>query len=116
MGSIENASKPRKENPKFELPAGFRFHPTDEELINQYLTKKVVDNCFCAIAIGEVDLNKCEPWDLPGESLILTFILMNESLCYLCFDGELVISLTIIYVWFLKGWLKWVKLSGIFSV
>ena len=75
MGSIENASKPRKENPKFELPAGFRFHPTDEELINQYLTKKVVDNCFCAVAIGEVDLNKCEPWDLPGESLI-----------FLCFD------------------------------
>ncbi|KHN13600.1 NAC domain-containing protein 100 [Glycine soja] len=66
MGSIENASKPRKENPKFELPAGFRFHPRDEELINHYLTKKVVDNCFCAVAIAEVDLNKCEPWDLPG--------------------------------------------------
>ncbi|KAG4992478.1 hypothetical protein AAZX31_09G215700 [Glycine max] len=66
MGSMENVSKPRKENQKFELPAGFRFHPRDEELINHYLTKKVVDNCFCAVAIAEVDLNKCEPWDLPG--------------------------------------------------
>ncbi|XP_027352716.1 NAC domain-containing protein 100-like [Abrus precatorius] len=66
MGSMENVSKARKEDQKFELPPGFRFHPTDEELINQYLTKKVVDSCFCAIAIGEVDLNKCEPWDLPG--------------------------------------------------
>ncbi|TKY65162.1 CCR4-NOT transcription complex subunit 7/8 [Spatholobus suberectus] len=66
MGSMENVSKPRKENQKFELPPGFRFHPTDEELINHYLAKKAVDNCFCAVAIGEVDLNKCEPWDLPG--------------------------------------------------
>lgn len=66
---MENISKPRKENQPFELPAGFRFHPTDEELIHHYLSKKVVDNCFCAMAIGEVDLNKCEPWDLPSESV-----------------------------------------------
>ncbi|KAL5095880.1 hypothetical protein RYX36_000207 [Vicia faba] len=50
---------------KIEFPAGFRFHPTDVELINQYLVKKVDDNSFSAIAIAEVDMNKCEPWDLP---------------------------------------------------
>ncbi|CAI0454078.1 unnamed protein product [Linum tenue] len=50
---------------KMELPAGFRFHPTDEELITHYLSPKVVNESFCARAIGEVDLNKCEPWDLP---------------------------------------------------
>ncbi|CAI0454076.1 unnamed protein product [Linum tenue] len=50
-----------------ELPAGFRFHPTDEELITHYLSPKVVNESFCARAIGEVDLNKCEPWDLPCE-------------------------------------------------
>ncbi|KAK7340566.1 hypothetical protein VNO77_21273 [Canavalia gladiata] len=67
VGSMEKVSKASKEDHHpFELPPGFRFHPTDEELINHYLTKKVVDNCFCAIAIGEIDLNKCEPWDLPG--------------------------------------------------
>ncbi|KAL6009085.1 hypothetical protein ACLOJK_022312 [Asimina triloba] len=27
-----------------ELPPGFRFHPTDEELISHYLSKKVVDS------------------------------------------------------------------------
>ncbi|KAL9227352.1 hypothetical protein vseg_003048 [Gypsophila vaccaria] len=48
-----------------DLPPGFRFHPTDEELITHYLSLKVVDDDFCARAIGEVDLNKCEPWDLP---------------------------------------------------
>ncbi|XP_008802569.1 NAC domain-containing protein 100-like [Phoenix dactylifera] len=48
-----------------DLPPGFRFHPTDEELITHYLCKKVMDASFNAGAIGEVDLNKCEPWDLP---------------------------------------------------
>jgi len=40
---------------------------TGEELINQYLVKKVDDNSFYAIAIAKVDMNKCEPWDLSGE-------------------------------------------------
>lgn len=48
------------------LPPGFRFHPTDEELVSYYLTRKVVDSNFAVHAIAEVDLNKCEPWDLPG--------------------------------------------------
>ncbi|KAJ1696146.1 hypothetical protein LUZ63_004658 [Rhynchospora breviuscula] len=48
-----------------DLPPGFRFHPTDEELITHYLTNKVLDQSFNPIAIGEADLNKCEPWDLP---------------------------------------------------
>lgn len=48
-----------------DLPPGFRFHPTDEEIITHYLTEKVMDNNFNPKAIGEVDLNKCEPWDLP---------------------------------------------------
>ncbi|KAL0923174.1 hypothetical protein M5K25_007219 [Dendrobium thyrsiflorum] len=52
-----------------ELPPGFRFHPTDEEIITHYLTPKVVNHgAFTARAIGEVDLNKCEPWDLPGKA------------------------------------------------
>lgn len=48
-----------------ELPPGFRFHPTDEELITHYLSHKVLDSSFCARAVGDVDLNKVEPWDLP---------------------------------------------------
>ncbi|KAK9072682.1 hypothetical protein SSX86_009117 [Deinandra increscens subsp. villosa] len=46
------------------LPPGFRFHPTDEEIVTHYLTPKVMNRNFTASAIGEVDLNKCEPWDL----------------------------------------------------
>ncbi|CAI9758672.1 unnamed protein product [Fraxinus pennsylvanica] len=51
-----------------DLLPGFRFHPTDEELITHYLSPKVVDSSFCATAIGEVDLNKVEPWDLPWKA------------------------------------------------
>ncbi|KAK6151663.1 hypothetical protein DH2020_014298 [Rehmannia glutinosa] len=51
-----------------ELPPGFRFHPTDEEIIMHYLLKKVMDRRFKARAISEADLNKCEPWDLPKKA------------------------------------------------
>ncbi|KAJ6868540.1 NAC domain-containing protein 92-like [Populus alba x Populus x berolinensis] len=50
------------------LPPGFRFHPTDEELITCYLTRKVSDISFTSKAVVDVDLNKCEPWDLPGKA------------------------------------------------
>ncbi|TKY55078.1 CCR4-NOT transcription complex subunit 7/8 [Spatholobus suberectus] len=62
---MKNASVVCKEDDQMGLPPGFRFHPTDEELISHYLYKKVIDTKFCARAIGEVDLNKSEPWDLP---------------------------------------------------
>lgn len=55
---------------QMELPPGFRFHPTDEELITHYLSNKVVDTNFIAIAIGDVDLNKIEPWELPWKAKI----------------------------------------------
>ncbi|KAL8130312.1 hypothetical protein V2J09_019467 [Rumex salicifolius] len=54
-----------KEAKQIDLPAGFRFHPTDEELIFHYLSSKILDVNFTAIAIGEADFNNCEPWDLP---------------------------------------------------
>lgn len=49
------------------LPPGFRFHPTDEELITFYLASKVFKNTyFNNVKFAEVDLNRCEPWELPG--------------------------------------------------
>ncbi|KAF8413833.1 hypothetical protein HHK36_001827 [Tetracentron sinense] len=55
-------------NSNAHLPPGFRFHPTDEELITYYLIKKVLDSSFTGRAIAEVDLNKCEPWELPEKA------------------------------------------------
>ncbi|XP_062094514.1 protein CUP-SHAPED COTYLEDON 2 [Humulus lupulus] len=56
------------DNGDSHLPPGFRFHPTDEELITYYLLKKVLDSNFTGRAIAEVDLNKCEPWELPEKA------------------------------------------------
>ncbi|KAL0816903.1 hypothetical protein Bca101_073347 [Brassica carinata] len=38
------------------MPPGFRFHPTDEELITYFLLKKVLDSNFSCAAISQVDL------------------------------------------------------------
>ncbi|KAJ8422782.1 hypothetical protein Cgig2_026694 [Carnegiea gigantea] len=90
MWSIEDVlSELKEEDRKKEksggLPPGFRFHPTDEELITFYLASKVfthppppppdypnlrpltTSTSFFAppVDIPEVDLNRCEPWDLP---------------------------------------------------
>ncbi|KAL5073483.1 hypothetical protein RYX36_012467 [Vicia faba] len=46
------------------VPPGFRFHPTDEELLHYYLKKKLSFQKFDMDVIREVDLNKMEPWDL----------------------------------------------------
>lgn len=46
------------------LPAGFRFHPRDEELVCDYLMKKITHSEQPPILM-EVDLNKSEPWDIP---------------------------------------------------
>ncbi|BBN01483.1 protein MpNAC1 [Marchantia polymorpha subsp. ruderalis] len=52
------------------LPPGFRFHPTDFELVDYYLTIKVKNNQCHFEAIDEVNLNKCEPWDLPAKAKV----------------------------------------------
>ncbi|KAJ7571548.1 hypothetical protein O6H91_01G166300 [Diphasiastrum complanatum] len=49
------------------LPPGFRFHPTDEELVRFFLMHKIMkSNHSWVRVIPEVDLQRCEPWDLPG--------------------------------------------------
>ncbi|KAG5251510.1 hypothetical protein OIU77_024981 [Salix suchowensis] len=52
-------------------PVGFRFRPTHEELISDYLEPKTRgDNVEDLRLMAEVILCKHEPWDLPGKSII----------------------------------------------
>ncbi|KAM0934735.1 putative transcription factor NAM family [Dioscorea sansibarensis] len=46
------------------VPPGFRFHPTEEELLNYYLRKKVAAEKVDLDVIRDIDLNKLEPWDI----------------------------------------------------
>ena len=52
-----------EEETRLELPPGFRFHPTDEEVVTHYLTRKAQDRSFSCVVIADVNLNNCEPWD-----------------------------------------------------
>ncbi|KAI4381341.1 hypothetical protein MLD38_007420 [Melastoma candidum] len=49
------------------LPPGFRFHPTDQELVLQYLRRKVYGCPLPASVIPEFDVCRSDPWDLPGD-------------------------------------------------
>ncbi|KAI9114309.1 hypothetical protein K1719_014537 [Acacia pycnantha] len=56
-------------NCELELPPGFRFHPTDEELVNHYLCTKCAAQSIAVPIIKEIDLYKFDPWQLPEMAL-----------------------------------------------
>ncbi|XP_020203012.1 protein CUP-SHAPED COTYLEDON 3 [Cajanus cajan] len=47
------------------LPPGFRFYPSDEELVLHYLYKKVTNEEVLKGTLMDIDLHTCEPWQLP---------------------------------------------------
>ncbi|CAA2967608.1 NAC domain-containing protein 2-like [Olea europaea var. sylvestris] len=58
-----------KSDQQLNLPAGFRFHPTDDELVVHYLCRKCAGQPITAPIIAEIDLYKFDPWDLPAMAL-----------------------------------------------
>nr|AKB08889.1 NAC1 protein [Saccharum spontaneum] len=52
-----------------QLPPGFRFHPTDEELIVHYLMNQAASLPCPVPIIAEVNIYQCNPWDLPAKAL-----------------------------------------------
>ncbi|KAM3260640.1 hypothetical protein ACQJBY_051737 [Aegilops geniculata] len=49
---------------------GYRFHPTDEELVTFYLRRKVARKSLRIEVIREMDIYKHDPWDLPKASTV----------------------------------------------
>ncbi|XP_052185478.1 NAC domain containing protein 50-like isoform X2 [Diospyros lotus] len=54
--------------PPTSLAPGFRFHPTDEELVQYYLKRKACGKPFRFEAVSEIDVYKSEPSELAGHS------------------------------------------------
>ncbi|XP_010266117.1 PREDICTED: transcription factor JUNGBRUNNEN 1-like [Nelumbo nucifera] len=57
--------QPTTTTPDYQLP-GFRFHPTEEELLDFYLRKMVFGKNLHFDIIGFLNIYHYDPWDLPG--------------------------------------------------
>lgn len=66
-----------------KLPPGFRFHPTDEELVVQYLRRKVFACPLPASVIPELNVCNYDPWDLPGDRLKEKYFFSARQVKYL---------------------------------
>ncbi|KAL1831295.1 NAC domain-containing protein 82 isoform X2 [Daucus carota subsp. sativus] len=52
------------------LPPGFRFHPTDDELMRYYLKRQVMGKKSAFDAVTELNIYQYSPWDLPDKCLL----------------------------------------------
>lgn len=80
MGSWDKRRRESSEDEEeqvLKLP-GFRFHPTDEELVGFYLSKKVHLKKPSKIdeIISQIDIYKFDPWDLPSKFFFTPFFLL----------------------------------------
>ncbi|KDP24735.1 hypothetical protein JCGZ_25336 [Jatropha curcas] len=50
---------------EMDLP-GFRFHPTEEELLDFYLKNMIFGKKLCFDVIGYLNIYHHDPWELPG--------------------------------------------------
>ncbi|CAI9103972.1 OLC1v1002571C2 [Oldenlandia corymbosa var. corymbosa] len=53
-----------------KLPPGFRFYPTDEELIVHFLQRKAALLPCHPDVIPDLDLYPYDPWDLDGKAMV----------------------------------------------
>jgi hypothetical protein len=64
---------------ELQLPPGFRFHPTDDELVMHYLCRKCASQPIAVPIIAEIDLYKYDPCELPS-NFFLQVILFSITM------------------------------------
>ncbi|XVF81694.1 hypothetical protein PTKIN_Ptkin15bG0175900 [Pterospermum kingtungense] len=67
MNSWTDDDQQKTKDGEVMLP-GFRFHPTDQELVGFYLRRKVEKKPISIEIIKQIDIYKHDPWDLPKVS------------------------------------------------
>ncbi|KAL4038093.1 hypothetical protein IC575_001698 [Cucumis melo] len=72
---------------EISLP-GFRFHPTDEELVSFYLRRKVEKRPLSIELIKQIDIYKHNPWDLPYGSSCSKMGLGDKEWYFYCKRGR----------------------------
>lgn len=83
--NTENSSSSKDDHHEMQ-PPGFRFHPTDEELLRFYLRRKVDKKPIVIELIKEIDVYKHDPWDLPS---MTSYSSVYQLLNYLIFFSYL---------------------------
>lgn len=86
VDDVQGVNDNKADHEDIQLP-GFRFHPTDEELVGFYLKRKVEKKPLRFELIKQIDIYKFDPWDLPSmfSAPILSFLL------YMFSDSEILI-------------------------
>lgn len=80
---FSNIMEKKADNSDIQLPPGFRFHPSDEELIEHYLRNKVTSKPLPASVIAEIDLYKYNPWELPSMCVYIYIYIPTILLSFL---------------------------------
>ncbi|GMI78139.1 NAC domain containing protein 35, Arabidopsis NAC domain containing protein 34 [Hibiscus trionum] len=68
--SNNNSSNSKDDHEHDMVMPGFRFHPTEEELVEFYLRRKVEGKRFNVELITFLDLYRYDPWELPALAAI----------------------------------------------
>jgi hypothetical protein len=71
-----------------DLPPGFRFYPTEEELVGFYLHNQLQGQMHHHInrVIPIIDINGKEPWDLPSNPLLMTYSFLMQLIHFFMHD------------------------------
>ena len=82
------------------MPVGFRFRPTDEELVDYYLKHKLLGDDFLVDIIPDIDLCKVEPGELPGKKKKKTTNPSSscDKVCAFMFQWCLILLLFVVVV------------------